>query len=72
MEDIDDDVNQIFATDDESTNKSHIIAQFFTTDDQPTGTKLDLPLNITSDQLQLLINQILKNVTLFNFFFFFI
>jgi hypothetical protein len=43
--------------------KDTIIAQFRTEDGQTTGAQLELPVNITSSQLETLINHLLKNVS---------
>lgn len=39
-----------------------VLAQFFSADGQPTGPQLDLPLETTPDQLQLLLNDLLAQV----------
>lgn len=39
-----------------------IVAQFQTVEGEPTGPQLDLPVDLTPEQLQLLINELLKNV----------
>ncbi len=40
----------------------NLIAQFFTTDGIATGPQLDIPVDTTTEQLQMLINDLLNNV----------
>lgn len=46
-----------------------LLAQFYTTDGEPTGSKMALPCDITVDQLHTLLNDhILKNVCVLFFY----
>ena len=47
---------------DGSENLGNIIAQLKSVDDEPCGPPLSLPANVTPEQLQLLVNQLLNNV----------
>jgi len=47
---------------DGSENLGNIIAQLKSIDDEPCGPPLSLPANVTPEQLQLLVNQLLNNV----------
>jgi hypothetical protein len=43
-----------------------IIAQFYTQDGEPQGSQMALPVDVTTEQLQYLLNEhILKNVRTF-------
>lgn len=48
-------------TEDEPEPAGTVIAQFETAEGERTGPQLDIPLNTTANQLQLIINQLLNN-----------
>jgi hypothetical protein len=47
----------------EEENLGTVIAQLKSTDGEITGAPLSLPANVTPEQLELLINQLLSNVS---------
>src|SRR3954468_855949 len=50
----------------EEENLETVIAQLKSTDGEITGAPLSLPANVTPEQLELLINQLLSNVSQIN------
>ncbi len=45
------------------SSEKNIIAQFRSSEGEVTGNQLDLPLNTTAGQLEILINHLLNNVS---------